>query len=75
MCCSGTAEKLLTGMLKRCGDEFEIVRHERNTKLMFIPERFDMAKDVEPGDALIAFSKKNVLAIAASLEGRASEPV
>lgn len=70
VCCSGTAEKLLTGMLKRCGDEFEIVRHERNTKLTFIPERFDMAKDVEPGDALIAFSKKNVLAIAASLEGR-----
>lgn len=70
VCCSGTAEKLLTGMLVRCGDEYEIVRHERNTKLTFIPERFDMSKDVEPGDALIAFSKKNVLAIAASLEGR-----
>ena len=70
VCCSGTAEKLLTGMLVRCGDEMEIVRHERNTKLTFIPERFDMSKDVEPGDALIAFSKKNVLAIAASLEGR-----
>lgn len=70
VCCSGTAEKLLTGMLVRCGDEYEIVRHERNTKLTLIPERFDMSKDVEPGDALIAFSKKNVLAIAASLEGR-----
>ena len=33
VCCSGTAEKLLTGMLVRCGDEYEIVRHERNTKL------------------------------------------
>ncbi|MDE7359357.1 MAG: helicase, partial [Lachnospiraceae bacterium] len=70
VCCSGTAEKLLTGMLRRCGDQYEIVRHERNTELTFIPERFDISKDVEPGDALIAFSKKNVLAIAASLEGR-----
>lgn len=69
VCCSGTAEDLLVRMLARCGDECEIIRHERNTKLQFIPERYDMAKDVEPGDALIAFSKKNVLAIAAALEG------
>ncbi len=70
VCCSGTAENLLIRMIKRCGDTFEIVHHERNTKLEFIPKRYDMSKDVEPGDALIAFSKKNVLAIAATLEGR-----
>lgn len=70
VCCSGTAKQLLVRMLERCGDEYEIVRHERNTKLEFIPERYDMATDVEQGDALIAFSKKNVLAIAAALEGR-----
>jgi len=70
VCCSGTAEQILVKMLKRCGDEIEIVRHERNTKLEFIPKRYDMASDVEQGDALIAFSKKNVLAIAAALEGR-----
>ena len=70
VCCSGTAEDLLVRMLKRCGDSYEIVRHERGTKLAFIPKRYDMSKDVEPGDALIAFSKKNVLAIAATLESR-----
>ena len=70
VCCSGTAEELLVEMISRCGDSYEIVRHERNTKLEFIPKRYDMSKDVEPGDALIAFSKKNVLAIAATLEGR-----
>ena len=68
VCCSGTAEDLLIRMIKRCGDTYDIVRHERNTKLEFIPERYDMNKDVQPGDALIAFSKKNVLAIAATLE-------
>ena len=70
VCCSGTAEQLLVKMIKRCGDTYETVYHERNTRLEFIPRRFDMSKDVEPGDALIAFSKKNVLAIAATLEGR-----
>ena len=70
VCCSGTAENLLVRMIERCGDTYEIVRHERNTKLEFIPKRYDMSKDVEAGDALIAFSKKNVLAIAATLEGR-----
>ena len=70
VCCSGTAENLLIRMIKRCGDTYEIVHHERNTKLEFIPKRYDMSKDVEAGDALIAFSKKNVLAIAATLEGR-----
>lgn len=70
VCCSGTAQQLLIRMIGRCGDTYELVRHERNTKLEFIPKRYDMGKDVEPGDALIAFSKKNVLAIAATLEGR-----
>ena len=70
VCCSGTARDLLVKMLKRCGDEIEIVSHERNTRLVFVPERYDMSKDVEPGAALIAFSKKNVLAIAAALESR-----
>ncbi len=70
VCCSGTAESLLVKMIKRCGDTYDTVYHERNTRLEFIPKRFDMGKDVEPGDALIAFSKKSVLAIAATLEGR-----
>lgn len=70
VCASVTAEDILVRMLTRCGDDYEIVHHERNTELKFLPERYDMAEDVEPGDALIAFSKKNVLAIAAALEGR-----
>lgn len=70
VCCSGTAEDLLVKMITRCKDTYETVYHERNTRLEFIPKRFDMSKDVEPGDALIAFSKKNVLAIAATLESR-----
>lgn len=70
VCCSGTAEELLKAMIRRCGDSFETVYHERNTALEFLPQPYDISKDVQKGDALIAFSKKNVLAIAAELENR-----
>lgn len=68
ICASPVAEKLLIQMIKRCQDTYDVVYHERNTELEFIPEKFDMGKQVEKGDALITFSKKNVLAIAAALE-------
>ncbi len=70
VCASPVAEKLLVKMIKRCQDTYDIVYHERNTKLEFIPDKYDMNKDVEKGDALITFSKKNVLAIAAALEAK-----
>lgn len=68
ICASPVAERLLLRMIKRCGDTYDLVYHERNTKLEFIPERYDMNRHVQKGDALITFSKKNVLAIAAELE-------
>lgn len=68
LCASPVAEKLIIEMITRCQDTYDIVHHERNTKLEFMPEKYDINKDVEKGDALITFSKKNVLAIAAALE-------
>ncbi|MCM1040633.1 MAG: helicase [Ruminococcus sp.] len=68
LCASPVAEKLLIQMIERCDDTYDIIYHERNTKLEFIPEKYDMSKHVEKGDALITFSKRNVLAIAAALE-------
>ncbi|MBQ6807529.1 MAG: hypothetical protein IJO97_08870 [Lachnospiraceae bacterium] len=70
ICASPVAEKLIIQMIKRCEDTFDVVYHERNTTLEFLPEKYDMNKHVEKGDALITFSKKNVLAIAAALEAK-----
>lgn len=70
ICASPVAEKLLVKMIERCDDTYDTVYHERNTGLEFIQERYDINKDVEKGDALITFSKKNVLAIAAALEAK-----
>ncbi|MCM1387740.1 MAG: hypothetical protein NC231_10460 [Bacillus sp. (in: Bacteria)] len=70
ICASPVAEKLLIQMITRCGDTYDLVYHERNTRLEFLPGKYDMNRDVEKGDALITFSKKNVLAIAAALEAK-----
>ena len=70
ICASPVAEQLLLEMITRCNDTYDIIYHERNTKLEFIPDKYDMSRHVEKGDALITFSKKNVLAIAAALEAR-----
>ena len=43
VCCSGTAENLLIRMIRRCGDTYDVVYHERNTKLEFVPRRYDMS--------------------------------
>ncbi len=70
VCASPIAKDLLIQMIERCNDTYEVVTHERNTALQFVPEKYDMNKQVEKGDALITFSKKNVLAIAAALENK-----
>ena len=70
ICASPVAEKLIIEMITRCQDTYDIVYHERNTKLEFISEKYDINAAVEKGDALITFSKKNVLAIAAALEAK-----
>jgi ATP-dependent RNA helicase SUPV3L1/SUV3 len=54
-------------MLDRMETPYEIVRHERLVPLKFSGVFEDIEK-AEPGDALIAFSRKKVLAIAAALE-------
>ena len=62
------AESIITQMIKRCGDSYRIVRHKRNTRLTVERKAYSMVTDLKKGDALIVFSKKSVLALAAHLE-------
>lgn len=66
-CASPDAENLLTGIIRDCGDEITIVRHERMTPLEVEKRGFQFPNSVEPGDALIVFSKARVHAVAAEL--------
>ncbi|MCF0146121.1 MAG: RNA helicase, partial [Eubacterium sp.] len=69
VCLSGNAENILIRIIEMCEDSYEIVRHERTIALEGeedVPFRFP--KSVRPHDALVAFSKRKVLRLAAELE-------
>ena len=68
LCMAPEAEDIIVQMIRRCGDQYRIVRHKRNTRLTLEEEPYVLGKDLKKGDALIVFSKKSVLALAAHLE-------
>lgn len=68
VCAAPYAETILIRLIEECGDEYEIIQHERDTLLSVEKESFLFPKDVRDHDALIVFSKKNVHAVAAELQ-------
>jgi len=68
VCMSPAAESVVTHLISLCGDDYEIRRYERRTALICEPEPFSFPEDVQPGDALVVFSKKSVLDVAGRLE-------
>lgn len=67
ICCSPDALVVVQKMIELCQDKVTVKQHERKTPLEF--ERIPChLGDVQEGDALIVFSKKDVLDIAARLE-------
>ena len=70
VCAAPYAEDLLIRMIEYCGDTWEVVRHQRMTPLIVENRKFSFPRDVKEHDALIVFSKKNVLAVASELQQR-----
>lgn len=68
VCMAPEAEGIICRILKRCNIKYEVNYHNRNTELVFEDKPFDLDKDLQRGDALILFSKKMVLDVAARLE-------
>ncbi len=73
LCAAPEAENILTRMISGCGDTYEIIRHERTTPLIPMRRTVDPDK-VQPGDALITFSKVGVLSVAEELRSHGKEP-
>ena len=67
LCASPDAENLLLRIIRSCGDSVDIVRHDRMTPLVVDSTPFDFPASVQPGDALIVFSKLRVHAVAGEL--------
>ncbi len=67
LCFAPEATEIILSLLKFFDAPYSIVNHERLAKLEFAGV-LDSMEDVEPGDALIVFSRKSALALAADLE-------
>ena len=67
VCCAPEAENLMRELIEALGAPLQTVRHERLVPLVF-SGKCNGLQDVKDGDAVIAFSRKNVLNIAGLLE-------
>lgn len=70
ICASPEAEDLLIKLIEKCGDEFEVKHHDRLCPLEYDNQPFIFPDSAKKGDALIAFSRRTVHAIAAELQKR-----
>jgi len=73
LCAAPEAKNLLLRLIDSCGDSWEIEEHQRTTPLVCMSRVIDYQR-VQPGDALITFSKVGVLSVAEDLRQSGKEP-
>ena len=73
LCAAPEAENILLRLIESCGDSYEIERHKRQTPLVCMTHAVSPER-VQPGDALITFSKVEVLSVAEDLRQAGKEP-
>lgn len=73
LCAAPEAEGILLQLIAACGDSYEIQYHTRKAPLYCMKRPMDYT-DVQPGDALITFSKVGVLSVAEDLRSRGKKP-
>ena len=67
LCMAPEAERIVRALIADCKDSCEIVRHRRRTALTYVDKPYRFPADIEDGDALVVFSRKTVLSVAAEL--------
>ncbi len=73
LCAAPEAKDILIRLISSCGDSYEVIEHERRVPL--IPMRSTVSPErIQPGDALITFSKVGVLSVAEELRSHGKEP-
>ena len=73
LCAAPEAKDLLIRLIESCGDSVEVEVHQRTTPLICMSHTVDYQR-VQPGDALITFSKVGVLSVAEDLRQNGKEP-
>ena len=67
VCCQPNAVNLVKQLIISCDDTYTVNEYQRDTALVFEENDFTFPAGVQRGDALIAFSKRMVLAISSAL--------
>lgn len=70
ICCALHATEIVKTIIADCEDDVEVIRHERDTELLVEKNTFKFPGSVKDGDALIVFSRRSVLTVAAALEDK-----
>ena len=73
LCAAPEAKELLLRLIDSCGDSAEVEVHQRSTPLICMSHTVDYQR-LQPGDALITFSKIGVLSVAEDLRQSGKEP-
>ena len=73
LCAAPEARPLLERIIESCGDSCEVELHQRRTPLLCMKQPTDF-EQLEPGDALITFSKVGVLSVAEDLRRSGKNP-
>ena len=73
LCAAPEARDLLIRLIESCADSYEVELHQRTTPLICMSHTVDYER-VQPGDALITFSKVGVLSVAEDLRQSGKEP-
>lgn len=66
LCTAPEGVDILVRLIESCGEKYEVLRHERMAELTLMDTPITLS-DIQECDALIAFSKKNVLHLAEQL--------
>ncbi len=73
LCAAPEARDLLIRIVESCGDTVTVQEHRRRVPLVCMNQPVDYQR-VQPGDALITFSKIGVLSVAEDLRQNGKEP-
>ncbi|MCH5199015.1 MAG: hypothetical protein J1E34_08940 [Oscillospiraceae bacterium] len=68
ICFAPQAKDVIISLIDSCNDTYEIIEHERLVPLIQENKQFRFPQDLEEGDALIVFSRRDVHACAAELK-------
>ena len=49
LCMAPEAEDIVVQMIKRCGDQYRVVRHKRNTRLTMEKKPYNLKQDLKKG--------------------------